>query len=172
MVNSPSNIQSIPSNGHPSSPSKTSGYPIQSVQKQFFFNNRPVHPTILKHPVSPSKELARPVRPQPYGRTGRTIDHTGWDSVLVREILLYEDTIAEAVLTWCKDPAVTQEFPQDILEWVNDLTSNSKPNEGLLEPVAVFIAREWLHNDERSGAIDLFYWVNGYISKVCPDEIS
>ena len=33
------------------------------------------------------------------------------DSELVREILLYEDTIAEAILTWCKDLAVTQGFP-------------------------------------------------------------
>jgi len=79
---------------------------------------------------------------------------------------LYADDHVKAVLNWFKDSAVVKGLPEDKREWVNGLTSNSKPAEDLLKPTTVIMARRWLQSETWS-VTDMLPWVIVFIAKVC-----
>ena len=59
----------------------------------------------------------------------------------IRVPWFYQDSHAEAVLTWFKDSAVTKAFSEANKEWVKSLTSNSSPNADLLEHVVKHLCK-------------------------------
>ena len=83
----------------------------------------------------------------------------------MRLIWLYDDENVNTVLTWFKDSAVSRDLTKDMKEWINKLTSNSNPDEDLLRPTTLFMAKRWLQSPSEE-TYGFLWWLLGYITKV------
>ncbi|OJD18304.1 hypothetical protein AJ78_01680 [Emergomyces pasteurianus Ep9510] len=81
------------------------------------------------------------------------------------EIWVYKDEKVMITMKWFKDSAVVKGLSQAEREWVNGLTSNSKPDDDLLKPTAKIMARRWLRY-MNWGLSHSVYWLLGYVNKI------
>ena len=80
---------------------------------------------------------------------------------------LYDNTYVDMILNWFKDSAVIKQVPEKHKEWIKNLTSNSKPDEDLLGPIAKVMASNWLQGSGLEwDTTGLFSFLHGYINKV------
>ncbi|GME27482.1 Neutral amino acid permease [Neofusicoccum parvum] len=99
-------------------------------------------------------------------------EHLTW----ARDCWTYEDDRINPVLKWFKDSVVIESFSEMDKKWVNNLTSNSKPEEDLLKPITKIMASRWLQSSEWTRN-DSFYWVLGFVTKIAsrkggPDRVT
>jgi hypothetical protein len=87
------------------------------------------------------------------------------DRMWMRAPWVYADENVDTALKWFKDSAVVKGLSDEHKEWVNGLTSNSKPDDDLLKPLAVIMAKRWTQTAGWSVS-DLFFFLHGFITKV------
>ncbi|KKZ61982.1 hypothetical protein EMCG_03539 [[Emmonsia] crescens] len=81
------------------------------------------------------------------------------------EMWAYEDENVTITMKWFKDSAVVKGLSEAEREWVNGLTSNSKPDDDLLRPTANIMAKRWLRclNWDPAKWVG---WLLGYVNKL------
>ncbi|EEP81091.1 predicted protein [Uncinocarpus reesii 1704] len=79
---------------------------------------------------------------------------------------VYEDNYSSIVLNWFKDSAVVKGLTEEQKEWVNGLTSKSRPDDDLLLPLAKIMAKRWLQSPDYCLPKDVYWWLLGYITKI------
>ncbi|QSS49502.1 hypothetical protein I7I53_09874 [Histoplasma capsulatum var. duboisii H88] len=81
------------------------------------------------------------------------------------EMWTYEDANVMTIMKWFKDSAVVKGLSGAEKEWLNGLTSNSKPDDDLLRPTAKIMAKRWLRY-LNWGLAKSVLWLLGYVNKI------
>ncbi|PGH00149.1 hypothetical protein GX51_05962 [Blastomyces parvus] len=81
------------------------------------------------------------------------------------QMWVFEDENASITMKWFKDSAVVKGLSEAEREWVNGLTSNSKPDDDLLRPTAKIMAERWLRY-LNWGLSKPVVWLLGYVDKI------
>jgi hypothetical protein len=106
--------------------------------------------------------------------TNETFADRWWspDKLQLRHGWVYDDSYCTTVLNWFKDSAVQKDFTIEQREWVQGLTSISKPDDDLLKPLAKIMAKRCAQTPNLYSP-DIFWWLLGYVTKVsgCPCEL-
>jgi hypothetical protein len=100
--------------------------------------------------------------------TDETYANRWWsaDNMYMRSWWCYDDDFCNTVLNLFKDSAVQKGLSDEQREWIQGLTSTAKLDDDLLRPLAKIMAKRWLQTSDWYTP-DLFYWIQGYVTKVC-----
>jgi hypothetical protein len=90
------------------------------------------------------------------------------DRMYIKQYWIYEieqdvDCIG-IVLMWLKDSAAVKKLTDSERAWVSGLTSNLKPEDDLLKPTAIVLAKRWLQT-ESDTLQEVFWWLLGFVTK-------
>ncbi|KAJ5639441.1 uncharacterized protein N7484_007303 [Penicillium longicatenatum] len=88
-----------------------------------------------------------------------------FNNAWLRSIWIYDDDMAEVILKWLQDSAVTKNISEEQSKWVKSLSSKSELDADVLEHIGRTLARRWLQIGAENVA---FYFdaVQGYITKI------
>ncbi|PGG99903.1 hypothetical protein AJ79_08385 [Helicocarpus griseus UAMH5409] len=76
-----------------------------------------------------------------------------------------DDKNVNITMKWFKDSAVVKGLSEDERQWVNGLTSNSKPDDDLLRPTAKVLAENWLRRPNWDVKCQVL-WLANYVFKM------
>ncbi|KAK2752745.1 hypothetical protein FQN55_005876 [Onygenales sp. PD_40] len=87
------------------------------------------------------------------------------DRLWMQSWWLGSDDYVDYTMKWFKDSAVVKGLLEEERQWVNGLTSNSKPDDDLLRPTAKVLAKRWLQSPGYDVSA-LVCWLILYTSKI------